>query len=63
MRGSVGPAEVPGELGLVLKELTDYKTGKVYMEFDSVAELFRKIDRTVPGGIGMNAQPNVVIIA
>jgi hypothetical protein len=47
MKGSIGPAEIPGELGVVLKELTAYKTGKVYMEFESAAELLFKIDRVV----------------
>src|SRR5579872_3639692 len=45
--GSISPGEVPGELGRVLNELVDYKTGKVYMEFKSVADLFQKIDRVV----------------
>lgn len=47
MKGSVSPSAVPGELGSVLQELTKYKTGKVYMEFESVADLFFKIDNVV----------------
>jgi len=47
LKGSVNPSKVPGELGAVLKELTSYKSGKVYMEFASVAELFLKLDNVV----------------
>jgi hypothetical protein len=47
MKGSIRPSEIPGELGVVLSELTAYKTGKVYMEFESAAELLFKIDRVV----------------
>lgn len=47
MKGSVNPSKVPGELGAVLNELTSYKTGKVYMGFTSVAELFLKLDNVV----------------
>jgi hypothetical protein len=47
MKGSVSPSDVPGELGGVLQELTKYKTGKVFMEFASVADLFLKIDVVV----------------
>jgi hypothetical protein len=47
MKGSVSPAKIPGELGVLLNELTAYKTGKVYMEFESAAELLLKIDGVV----------------
>jgi hypothetical protein len=47
MKGSINPSAVQGELGAVLTELTNYKTGKVYMEFATVAELFLKLDSVV----------------
>jgi hypothetical protein len=47
MQGPVHPTKIPGELGVVLNELTAYKTGKVYMEFESAADLLFKIDRVV----------------
>jgi len=47
MKGSVRPEQIPGELGSVLKELTDYKTGTGYLEFSSAADLFVKLDGVV----------------
>jgi hypothetical protein len=47
MKGSVSPSVVPGELGSVLQQLTNYKSGKVFVEFASVADLFLKLDSAV----------------
>ena len=45
--GSVKPESVPGELGKVLQALSEYKTGKIYVEFLDACDLLSKIDRDV----------------
>jgi hypothetical protein len=47
MKGAVSPSDVPGELGKVLQQLTNYKSGKVFVEFVTVADLFVKLDSAI----------------
>ena len=47
LRGSVKPQSIAGELGKVLQELSEYKTGKTFAEFSDACDLLVKIDRDV----------------
>lgn len=47
LKGSVKPASLPGDLGKVLQQLAEYKTGKTFTEFSDACDLFVKIDREV----------------
>jgi hypothetical protein len=46
-KNSIAAKELGGELGSVIQAITDYKEGKVYLEFRSAADLFVKIDQVV----------------
>jgi hypothetical protein len=47
LRGSTPPQKLTGQLGTVMRAASDYKTGRVYSEFSTVAELFAQIDSTL----------------
>jgi len=47
LKGSVAPQDLPGELGVVMSAVSDYKEGKIYLEFSNMVELFAKVDRNI----------------
>lgn len=47
LRGSISPQKLPGELGSVMRAISDYKTGKIYWEFVDLVDLLNKIDAVV----------------
>jgi hypothetical protein len=47
LKGSVSADKLSGPLGDLMKAVTDYKKGKVFMQFADAAELFRQVDDMV----------------
>jgi hypothetical protein len=47
LKDSVEVSSIQGELGKVLQELTDYKTGKTHAVFSDAVDLFLQVDRVV----------------
>lgn len=47
LKDSVEAGSIQGELGKVLQELTDYKSGKTHAVFSDAADLFLQVDRVV----------------
>lgn len=46
-KNSIEVDQIKGELGSVIKAITDYKEGNVYLDFSDAADLFVKIDQVV----------------
>jgi hypothetical protein len=62
LKGKAAP-EVLGPAWQVLKDIQDYKTGKIFKEYENAADLFQKIDAEVQAYLNLSVRTHHLRIA